>query len=120
MALPQMTHFLLDGNPHKIPRMGTLSGIGHPPFSYPFHDGNIIGHTRGPGPASLNSGYGSTHRSINCGVPFWKGIGLFLAGRSGSGMERSNAAGSSEIEEFAGGDRVDQGSAVPNSFTSQI
>jgi hypothetical protein len=99
--------------------MVPYQGLGTP-LSYPFHDGNIIGHTRGPGPASLNSGYGSTHRSINCGVPFWKGIGLFLAGRSGSGMERSNAAGSSEIEEFAGRDRVDQGSAVPNSFTSQI
>jgi len=43
----------------------------------PFNDGNVIGHIRGPGPASLNSGYGSTHRSINYGVPFGKGMGVF-------------------------------------------
>jgi hypothetical protein len=35
-------------------------------------------------------------------------------------MERANAAGSSEIGKFSDRDRVDQGSAVPNSFTSQI
>ena len=32
---------------------------------------------KGPGPASLNSGYGSTHRSINSGVPLGKGPGVF-------------------------------------------
>jgi hypothetical protein len=42
-----------------------------------FHEGKVVGHTRGPGPVSLNSGYGSTHRSINCGVPFGKGMGVF-------------------------------------------
>ena len=54
-------------------------GLGTPLFltSY-FHEGNLVGHaSRGPGPASLNSGYGSTHRSINCGVPFGKGMGVF-------------------------------------------
>jgi hypothetical protein len=28
---------LPDGNPQKIPRMGTLSGIGHPPLSEMAH-----------------------------------------------------------------------------------
>jgi hypothetical protein len=45
----------------------------------------VIGHAKGPGPASLTSGYGSTHRSINSGVPFWKGMGVFW--RAGRGPE---------------------------------
>ena len=49
-------------------------GFGTPLFSY---HGNVIGHIRGPRPASLNSGYGSTHRSIVSGVPLGKGTGVF-------------------------------------------
>jgi hypothetical protein len=71
--------------PHAS-RMGTrirflgwyLPGIGHPRFSYPpFDEGNGHQPRSGPGPARLNSGYGSTHRSINSGVPFGKGTGRF-------------------------------------------
>jgi hypothetical protein len=55
-----------------------LPGIGHPLFSYPpFDEGNGHQPRSGPGPASLNSGYGSTHRSINSGVPLGKGTGVF-------------------------------------------
>jgi hypothetical protein len=65
--------FFSDGNPRKIPWMVPTRDWA-PLFSRPaLHEGNVIGHAKGPGPASLNSGYGSTHRSINCGVPFWKG-----------------------------------------------
>jgi hypothetical protein len=68
---------LPDGNPQKVPRMVPTRDWA-PLFSRPpFHEGNVIGHTRGPGPASLNSGYGSTHRSINYGVPLRKGTGRF-------------------------------------------
>ena len=49
-------------------------GLGHPLFSHPpFHDGNLIGHIRGPGPASLNSGYGQRKRSIYPESLFGKG-----------------------------------------------
>jgi hypothetical protein len=54
------------------------------PPSFPVHlfmAGNVVGPHSGPGPASLNGGYGSTHRSIDSGVPFGKGTGLFFAGR---------------------------------------
>jgi hypothetical protein len=105
----------------RIPLDGTDQDLGTPLFpARHFHEGNVVGHIRGPGPASLSSGYGSTHRSINCGVPFWKGTGVFW--RAGRGPEwNANAAGSSQLGEFSDGNRVDQGSAVPNSFsTSQI
>ena len=69
---------ITDGNPHKVPRMVPTRDWAPPLFlPVPFHEGNVIGHARGPGPASLNSGYGSTHRSINSGVPFGKGTGRF-------------------------------------------
>src|ERR1700730_313444 len=57
---------------------GTDHGLSTPSFStHLSHGGN--GHQRSePGPASLNSGYGSTHRSIESGAPFGKGRGLFL------------------------------------------
>jgi hypothetical protein len=44
---------------------------------------NVVGHTRGPGPASLLKRYGQRKRSIKPGVPFGKGTGGVLAGRSG-------------------------------------
>jgi hypothetical protein len=70
-------------------------------FSYPsFHDGNVIGHIRGPGPASLNSGYGSTHRSINYGVPFGKGMGVFS--RSGQHPVENSAPVSNQFGEILG------------------
>jgi hypothetical protein len=54
------------------------TGIGHPPFStHPSMTATIIGHAKGPGPASLNSGYGSRKRSIDSGVPLGKGRGCF-------------------------------------------
>jgi len=62
---------------------GTNHGLGTPLFSYqPFHDEKVIGHAPGAGTASLNNGYGSTHRSIESGAPFWKGTG-------GGGSRRS-------------------------------
>ena len=76
-------------------------GIGHPLFFRPpFHDGNVIGHIRGPGPASLNSGYGSTHRSINYGVPFGKGMGVFS--RSGQHPVENSAPVSNQLGEILG------------------
>ena len=67
--------FPADGNPHKIPRMGILSGIGHPLFFCPaFRDGNLIGHaSTGAEPAGLPGCYGAVDRSIDFGVPFWEG-----------------------------------------------
>src|SRR5580704_14763315 len=50
--------------------------------------------------------------------PVWEGRGGVLAGRSGSGMERANAAGSSQFGEFSDRNLVDQRSAVPNSFST--
>jgi hypothetical protein len=88
---------LSDGNPQKVPRMGTLSGIGHPFFSRPpFHSGNAHRpHWRGPGPPSLVRCYGLTHRSINSGVPFGKGMGVFWrAGRVLHGREPRGVVGS--------------------------
>ena len=53
-------------------------GIGHRLFFLrPILEGNLIEPHSGPGPASLTSGYGSTHRSIDSGVPFGKDTGVF-------------------------------------------
>jgi hypothetical protein len=62
--------------------MGTLSGIGHPLFSYPlFHDGNGGSHALGGrGPASLLRRYGGVDRSTDRS-PFGEGHGGVLAGR---------------------------------------
>ena len=68
----------------------------------------VINHTRGPGPASLNSGYGSRKRSIYSGVPFWKGMGVFW--RAGRGPEwnaprRRSAVNSGNFRNRNGVDR---------------
>ena len=58
---------LADGNPQKVPRMVPNQRLGTPLFSCPpFHEGNVIGHTRGPGPASLHS---ATGRRIVPSIP---------------------------------------------------
>jgi hypothetical protein len=44
---------LTDGNPHNIPWMDTLSGIGHPLFLPYFRHSNLRATLWGPGPASL-------------------------------------------------------------------
>jgi hypothetical protein len=59
--------------------------FGIPSFGPPFHESNGHQPRSGPGPASLNSGYGSTHRSIVSGVPLGKGMGVFW--RAGRGPE---------------------------------
>ena len=52
-------------------------GLGTPSFPiHPSITATVINHTRGPGPASLNSGYGWTYRSIESGVPLGKGPGV--------------------------------------------
>ena len=77
--------------PAKDSSDGYPIGIRHPLFSYPlFHDGNVIGHIRGPGPASLLKRYGQRKRSIKSGAPLGKGTGVFL-GRSVSRMDESPA-----------------------------
>src|SRR5260221_11846627 len=62
----------------RFPRMVPTTDWAPPffPASH-FHEGNVIGHAKGPGPASLNSGYGSTHRSIKSGAPFGRARGCF-------------------------------------------
>ena len=40
---------IADGNPPKIPRMGTLSRIGHPSFCPAFRNGNLTDHASGAG-----------------------------------------------------------------------
>jgi hypothetical protein len=61
-----------------------LSGIEHPLFFVPtFHEGNVIGHAKGPGPASLLERNGKRKRSIDSGVPFEKGWGCFFGGPVG-------------------------------------
>ena len=70
---------LHDGNPHKIPRMGTLSGIGHPslpPAYAQWRPDRPL--SRGTGPRSLSERYAGVDRSIDSGVPFGKGMGVFL------------------------------------------
>jgi hypothetical protein len=77
-----------DGNPPKVPRMGTLIRIGHPLFFLrPILEGNLIGPHSGPGPASLpTKRYGKRKRSIDAGVPFGEGVRLFLMGAVGLRM----------------------------------
>ena len=60
-------------------------GLGTPSFpNRSSMTATVVARMRGPGPARLNSGYGSTHRSIESGAPFGKGTGVFWrAGRSG-------------------------------------
>jgi hypothetical protein len=77
-------------------------GIGHPLFSRPpFHESNVIGHAKGPGPASLKSGYGSRHRSIEKGDPFGRPGGRSRGAGSGFGMAHANAAVGSHLAEFS-------------------
>ena len=71
---------LTDGNPHKIPWMVPTRDWAPPSFPpHPSYDCNPYRPPlRGPGPASLNSGYGGERkRSINSGVPLGKGTGVF-------------------------------------------
>jgi len=62
-------------------------GLGTPLFLLPGTSmrATVINHTRGPGPARLNSGYGKRKRSISFGVPLGKGMGCFW--RAGRGPE---------------------------------
>jgi hypothetical protein len=60
----------------------------------------VINHARDRDRRASTAANGSRKRSIDSGVPFGTGTGLFL-GRSGSGMERANAAGSSQLGEFS-------------------
>src|SRR5580700_8771566 len=58
--------------------MGTLSGVGHPLFSYPpSMRATVIKPRSGPGPASRSERYGNRKRSIDSGVPLGKGTGCF-------------------------------------------
>jgi hypothetical protein len=71
---------LSDGNPHKIPRMGTLLGIGHPLFFLPhFHEGKRRRPpSKGPGPASLVRATLREEETIHqIWGPFWKARGCF-------------------------------------------
>jgi len=78
-----------------------LPGIGHPLFSYPpFDEGNGHQPRSGPGPASLTVATGEETIHL-FPSPFWEGHGGVLAGRSGSGMERTNAAVDSHLREFS-------------------
>jgi len=87
--------------PAKDSSDGT-EGFGTPLFSYPsFHDGNVIGHIWGPGPASLLERYGERKRSIDSGVPFGKGTGLFLMGRLTGRDGRSRHGGQQPCLGFA-------------------
>ena len=60
--------------PGWVPYQGLGTPFSHPPF----HEGNIIGHIRGPGPASLSSGYGEEETIHQFRSPFWEGVGLFF------------------------------------------
>jgi hypothetical protein len=80
--------FLLDGNPHMIPWMVPTRDSAPPSFStHPSMGGNVIGHIRGPGPVSLSERYGRGNDPFRS--PFWKGGGLFLAGRSASRIDET-------------------------------
>jgi len=71
---------ILEGNPHKLPRDGTDQDAASPSFFVLlplYHDGDVIGHTLGSGPASLLERYGSTKRCIDSGVPFGRASGCF-------------------------------------------
>jgi hypothetical protein len=72
---------ILEGNPHKLPRDGTDQDAAPPSFFVLlplYHDGDVIGHTLGSGPASLLERYGSTKRCIDSGVPFGRAPGLVV------------------------------------------
>jgi hypothetical protein len=75
-------HKILGGEPKYDSLDGTDQGFGTPSFpSHPSHDGNVIDHIRGPGPASLSSGYGRRIVPSNLG-PLLEGHGvLWRAGR---------------------------------------
>jgi hypothetical protein len=66
------------GTPIRFLGWVPYQGLGTPHFlpTFPWRQRSsaTLG---GLGPVSLNSGYGSTHRSIDCGVPLRKGTGVF-------------------------------------------
>ena len=74
---------LLDGNPPKVPRMGTLSGIGTPPFCRPFVTATSWPRTRGTGtgePLRAPREEETIHRLRS---PFWEGHGGVFGGPVG-------------------------------------
>ena len=56
---------------------GTDQDLAPPFFCPPYHDGKVIGHAPGPGPASLLARYGKRKRSIDSGVPLGNGTRVF-------------------------------------------
>jgi hypothetical protein len=67
---------MVDGNPRKIPRMGTLSGIGHP--------SSVALPSRQPDRPHSETGTGEPQRQLRVDAsfhqiwgPFWKGTGVF-------------------------------------------
>ena len=96
------SQILPDGNPQKVPRMGTLSRIGHPLFFLPRSSMRATSLAtfgdRDRRASTVTTGEETIHLFRS---PFWEGHGGVLAGRSGSGMERTNAAVDSHLREFS-------------------
>ena len=94
---------LLNGNPQKVPRMVPTRDWAPP--SFPTHP-SMTGNHHQP---HSGTGTGEPQQRLRVDAsfhqlrsPVWEGHGGVLAGRSGSGMERANAAGSSQLGEILG------------------
>jgi hypothetical protein len=93
---------LPDGDPQKLPRM--VPTMDWAPPSFPTNPSTMRKSSatlRGPGPASLNSGYGSTDRSIEKGAPFWKATGVFWRASKCPGWNEPTRRSAVNSEEFS-------------------
>jgi hypothetical protein len=91
VSLPRSTQNSL---PREI-RFGTL-------LLPALDDGNLIGLAPGAGTGEPPSSYGALDRSINSGVPFGKGTGVFWRAGSGFGMAQAGRGGRQSSRGFLG------------------
>jgi hypothetical protein len=109
-------NFLIDGNPHKVPWMVPTRDWA-PPLFLPTLSmtATVINHGRG---RDRRASTAATGRRIVPSFPesLWGRARGVLTDRSGSGMERQRG-GQQSTRGILGQNGVDQGSAVPNSFT---
>jgi hypothetical protein len=71
-------------NSPKIPRMGILSGIGHPSFSRPFTTAPDRPRSKGAGTGEPPSSYGGEETIHGLRSPVWEGHGAVLKWRISS------------------------------------
>jgi len=83
---------MVDGNPRKIPRMGTLSGIGHP--------SSVALPSRQPDRPHSETGTGEPQERLRVDAsfhqfrsPFWEGHGVFWRADGGPAWTRAPRSG---------------------------